>query len=67
MVTQPISGVENLWPQSAEPRPGWQKKDKLENALHRLYCGHRIRLRRGQGDPSYRQELRGPQAFGSVA
>ena len=26
----------NLWPQPAEPRPGYHEKDELENRLHKL-------------------------------
>jgi hypothetical protein len=37
--------VRNLWPEAAEPKPGFHEKDQLENALHPLYCGHRLSLK----------------------
>jgi hypothetical protein len=30
--------IRNLWPEPAEPRPGFHEKDKLEDALHALIC-----------------------------
>lgn len=36
--------ITNLWPQPAEPEPGFHQKDKLENELHRLACSGRIPL-----------------------
>lgn len=33
--------VKNLWPEPANPRPGFHEKDQLENLLHDLVCsGH---------------------------
>lgn len=28
----------NLWPEAAEPSPGFHDKDKVENALHKRVC-----------------------------
>ena len=30
--------IANLWPESAEPRPGFHEKDKVENYLHKQVC-----------------------------
>ena len=30
--------IANLWPEPAEPRPGFHEKDKVENYLHKLLC-----------------------------
>lgn len=30
--------IGNLWPQMANPKPGFHEKDKLENWLHRQIC-----------------------------
>lgn len=30
--------VANLWPEAAEPRPGFHEKDRIENELHRRMC-----------------------------
>lgn len=30
--------IANLWPEAAEPRPGFHEKDKVENYLHNLLC-----------------------------
>jgi len=40
--------VKNLWPQPAEPRPGYHEKDDLENALHDLVCAGRLDLATAQ-------------------
>ena len=36
--------MRNLWPQMAEPRPGYQEKDRLEDYLHREVCAGRMTL-----------------------
>lgn len=38
------NGLANLWPEPAEPRPGFHEKDKVENALHQQVCGGRMSL-----------------------
>jgi hypothetical protein len=30
--------IANLWPEPAEPRPGFHEKDKVENHLHKQVC-----------------------------
>jgi len=32
------NGIANLWPEPAEPRPGFHEKDKVENYLHKQVC-----------------------------
>ena len=32
------NAITNLWPEPAEPRPGFHEKDILENTLHALVC-----------------------------
>ncbi|MGH8276367.1 MAG: HNH endonuclease [Steroidobacteraceae bacterium] len=36
--------VENLWPESADPTPGFHEKDKLENEAHRRVCRGEVTL-----------------------
>jgi hypothetical protein len=38
----------NLWPEAADPRPGFHEKDVLENRLHDLVCRGGIALARAQ-------------------
>ena len=38
----------NLWPEAAEPRPGFHEKDKVENYLHKLVCSGTMRLLEAQ-------------------
>jgi hypothetical protein len=38
----------NLWPQPAEPRPGFHEKDQLENWLHRQVCSGIMPLENAQ-------------------
>lgn len=38
----------NLWPQRAEPRPGYHEKDRLEVRLHSLMCKHKISAKEAQ-------------------
>jgi hypothetical protein len=36
--------IKNLWPEPADPRPGFHDKDQLENKLHSLVCAGRMDL-----------------------
>jgi len=36
--------IANLWPEAAEPRPGFHEKDKIENYLHDQVCSGRMDL-----------------------
>jgi len=38
----------NLFPEAANPRPGFHEKDRLENRLHALVCDGEISLRTAQ-------------------
>ena len=38
----------NLWPEAAEPRPGYHEKIKVENFLHGELCGGEITLKEAQ-------------------
>lgn len=40
--------IANLWPEAAEPRPGFHEKDRYENYLHDQVCAGRIDLREAQ-------------------
>lgn len=40
--------IANLWPQPANPPPGFHEKDALENYLHDRVCGGHERLRAAQ-------------------
>lgn len=40
--------VANLWPEPAEPRPGFHEKDEVENWLHRQVCDGRMPLAEAQ-------------------
>ena len=40
--------IANLFPESAEPRPGFHEKDKVENYLHEQVCSGRVDLRKAQ-------------------
>ncbi|MER3446912.1 MAG: HNH endonuclease [Candidatus Dadabacteria bacterium] len=42
------NGIANLWPESAEPRPGYHEKDRLEDYLHRQVCNGNISLEEAQ-------------------
>ena len=42
--------IKNLWPQPAEPRPGFHEKDRLEDALHDLVCAGKLDLTVAQHD-----------------
>ena len=36
--------IANLWPEVAEPRPGFHDKDQVENYLHDQVCTGRVTL-----------------------
>ena len=40
--------VKNLYPEPAEPRPGFHEKDKVENWLHDQVCEHGMNISRAQ-------------------
>jgi hypothetical protein len=40
--------IANLWPEAAEPRPGFHEKDMVENYLHDQMCAGAIPLRQAQ-------------------
>lgn len=40
--------IANLWPESAEPRPGFHEKDQVENYLHDQMCAGKIDLTTAQ-------------------
>ncbi len=40
--------VANLWPEAAEPRPGFHEKDLVENYLHLLVCSGSMTLLQAQ-------------------
>lgn len=40
--------IANLWPEPADPRPGFREKDKVENYLHREVCAGKITLKDAQ-------------------
>ncbi len=40
--------ISNLWPEAAEPRPGYHEKDKVENILHQQICNSTITLDQAQ-------------------
>ncbi len=40
--------ISNLWPEVAEPRPGYHEKDKVENYLHDEICSGSITLQEAQ-------------------
>jgi hypothetical protein len=40
--------IANLYPEAAEPRPGFHEKDRYENYLHDQVCAGRIDLREAQ-------------------
>lgn len=42
--------ISNLFPQPAEPRPGFHEKDTLENTLHDLVCAGKLDLATAQRD-----------------
>ncbi len=40
--------IKNLWPEPAEPRPGFHEKDKVENYLHDQVCSGKETLVQAQ-------------------
>ena len=40
--------IKNLWPEPANPRPGFHEKDTLENKLHALVCAGSVDLATAQ-------------------
>ncbi|MGB8647642.1 MAG: HNH endonuclease [Anaerolineae bacterium] len=38
------NAIANLWPEPAEPRPGFHEKDKVENYMHAQVCNGAISL-----------------------
>jgi hypothetical protein len=40
--------IANLWPEPAEPRPGFHEKDKVENYLHKQVCDGALSLQDAQ-------------------
>ncbi len=40
--------IANLWPEPAEPRPGFHEKDKVENYLHQQVCDGTMSLGEAQ-------------------
>ncbi|HEY9151671.1 MAG TPA: HNH endonuclease signature motif containing protein [Anaerolineales bacterium] len=42
------NNISNLWPEPAEPRPGFHEKDKVENYLHSQVCSGAISLQQAQ-------------------
>ncbi len=40
--------IGNLWPEAAEPRPGFHEKDQVENFLHKQVCDGKITLDRAR-------------------
>jgi hypothetical protein len=44
--------IRNLWPEPADPRPGFHEKDKVENYLHKQVCDGKMDLGRAQEEIS---------------
>jgi hypothetical protein len=42
------NNISNLWPEAAEPHPGFHEKDQVENYLHREVCNGQMALRDAQ-------------------
>jgi hypothetical protein len=40
--------LSNLWPEAAEPKPGFHEKDKVENYLHDQVCSGALSLEEAQ-------------------
>ncbi len=40
--------ISNLWPEPADPKPGFHEKDKVENELHKQICEGIITLQQAQ-------------------
>lgn len=51
LISRELGGADdaqNLWPEAAEPRPGFHEKDHLENFLHHMLCTGLITLPQAQ-------------------
>lgn len=51
MVSLELGGsndIANLWPEAAEPAPGFHEKDKVENYLHDQVCKGNMSLQQAQ-------------------
>lgn len=44
--------IANLWPEAADPRPGFHEKDQVENYLHDQVCREAISLQQAQQEIS---------------
>jgi hypothetical protein len=42
------NSIKSLFPEAAEPRPGFHEKDRLENRLHKLVCAGKMKLKTAQ-------------------
>lgn len=42
------NGIANLWPEAADPKPGFHEKDKVENYLHDQVCSGAVSLQQAQ-------------------
>jgi hypothetical protein len=42
--------ISNLWPEAANPTPGFHEKDKVENYLHEQVCSGNISLEQAQSE-----------------
>lgn len=42
------NSIANLWPEAADPRPGFHEKDRFENYLHENVCSGKISLQEAQ-------------------
>lgn len=42
------NGIANLWPEPADPRPGFHEKDQVEDYLHGEVCDGRMSLQEAQ-------------------
>lgn len=42
--------IKNLWPEKADPRPGFHEKDAVENYLHKQLCDGKMTLEQVQTD-----------------
>jgi hypothetical protein len=42
--------IANLWPEAAEPTPGYHQKDEVENYLHDQICSGKLPLQQAQNE-----------------
>jgi len=40
--------ISNLWPEAANPRPGYHEKDRVENYLHKQVCKGKVSIEEAQ-------------------